>query len=531
LKQFAHYLRRALKPSIYFSALLICASCAQTGLPSGGAKDTEGPKVVQSQPEFGETNYDKSFFSLEFDEYVVGTQINNELIISPPLPEGSETTVKGKKLIIEFADSLKTNTTYILSLRKGIRDLNESNVLDSNIWVFSTGPFLDSGDVKGMLFDAFTKEALKDAMVMLYLNQGDSLAYKDQPDYLVQSDENGQFNFAYLPAELDFKIVGLVDENADYLFSMPSESIGFNQERIAPGNDSLKLYFFKEESSLAYVKDYRQFDAHHIQLKFSEPIWDLKVSGIGFDILLEDYDTDFRLDSVFLNLNYKGRELADSLQIRVQLNESVSDTFYLVQNFLDSNARFCFPKISKRIEMGSAIQFTSYREISAQEKAELWLFNETDTHKLLLESRSYHDFSAELPDTLNGKYKFLIPDSVFYLNPIYYSDSSVGSLEVYKPDDAPDIKVLSDAGPNIIVDLLNPKGKAIARIKDSESFVFKDLPVGEYGLRLIRDANRNGYWTSGNYLEKRQAEKVYYYPDVISLKKGFDFEADWNPKD
>ena len=49
-----------------------------------------------------------------------------------------------------------------------------------------------------------------------------------------------------------------------------------------------------------------------------------------------------------------------------------------------------------------------------------------------------------------------------------------------------------------------------------------------YYARLFIDENGNGKWDSGNYKEKRQSEKIYYYPYDIELRAFWDVEEVWN---
>ena len=55
-------------------------------------------------------------------------------------------------------------------------------------------------------------------------------------------------------------------------------------------------------------------------------------------------------------------------------------------------------------------------------------------------------------------------------------------------------------------------------------FTFNTLKPGKYYLRLIEDTNGNGVFDTGNYLEKRQPERVIYYNELIDAPEG------WFPK-
>ena len=56
---------------------------------------------------------------------------------------------------------------------------------------------------------------------------------------------------------------------------------------------------------------------------------------------------------------------------------------------------------------------------------------------------------------------------------------------------------------------------------------FHDLKPGEYFVRLIVDTDDNAAFTPGDYPD-RAPEEVYYYPQAISIKKGFTSEERWD---
>jgi hypothetical protein len=56
---------------------------------------------------------------------------------------------------------------------------------------------------------------------------------------------------------------------------------------------------------------------------------------------------------------------------------------------------------------------------------------------------------------------------------------------------------------------------------------YKYIEAGKYGVRLVYDSNRDGQWTTGDYDENRQPEKVIYYPDPIEIRSNWDMELDW----
>lgn len=58
-------------------------------------------------------------------------------------------------------------------------------------------------------------------------------------------------------------------------------------------------------------------------------------------------------------------------------------------------------------------------------------------------------------------------------------------------------------------------------------FRLEYLTPGKYILKLIYDSNSNRKWDSGNYLEKLQPEKVYYYPKSLEVRGNWEIEELW----
>ncbi len=92
----------------------------------------------------------------------------------------------------------------------------------------------------------------------------------------------------------------------------------------------------------------------------------------------------------------------------------------------------------------------------------------------------------------------------------------------------------------LIFELAKHTGKEVIQIITKEDKVIKQQAATEpkvkfeyikpdtYYARLFIDENGNGVWDTGNYKEKRQAEKIYYYPYDIELRAFWDVEEVWN---
>lgn len=93
------------------------------------------------------------------------------------------------------------------------------------------------------------------------------------------------------------------------------------------------------------------------------------------------------------------------------------------------------------------------------------------------------------------------------------------------------IQGLADSIP-AFVELLNGNDEPVrkATVKDGGA-LFMNLPPAGYYARLIRDANRNDRWDTGNYAEKLQPETVFYYPKKIEVMKNWQLEIQDPPWD
>ena len=80
-----------------------------------------------------------------------------------------------------------------------------------------------------------------------------------------------------------------------------------------------------------------------------------------------------------------------------------------------------------------------------------------------------------------------------------------------------------------IVEILTDKGDVIAaEIRENNDPVFfESVEPRIYTLRIIYDDNKNGVWDTGNFLEKKQAEQIIYYPKKIDVRANWDVEQEF----
>src|SRR5690554_4410425 len=188
-KQGFNLKHRLLYIPIALLLLLSFVDCAKKGTPSGGPRDTIPPIIVQSNPENFTTNFTGNEIEIRFDEYIKLKDISKELIIFPPMKYTPIITPisTSKTLKIKLIDTLRPNTTYSFNFGKSIVDNNEGNQFEYFKYIFSTGNYIDSLKLSGVVRDAELISPEIPATVMLYKaheNFTDSLVYSEKPTYI-----------------------------------------------------------------------------------------------------------------------------------------------------------------------------------------------------------------------------------------------------------------------------------------------------------------------------------------------------------
>ena len=250
-----------IKARISLLVVFLILGCANRGNPTGGEIDMEPPVVLKSSPENFTNNFKAEEIEIIFDEYIRLSNIQKELIISPPIqpqplimPLGSASKI----LTISGLDSLSENTTYSFHFGESIEDNNEKNPLINYRYVFSTGDYVDSLSIKGNVFDAFNREISENINVLLYEIDSlftDSIIYREKPKYVGRViDTTNQFLIQNIK-EGKYLIIALEEENKDYTFQNKIDKIGFIEDYIELPKDSvINLKVFNEKLNLKIGK-------------------------------------------------------------------------------------------------------------------------------------------------------------------------------------------------------------------------------------------------------------------------------------
>jgi len=219
------------------AGLLLCivlANCANVMSPTGGPRDEDPPEILRSNPPNYSPNYDGEQIRVYFDEYITLHNLRQQLLVSPPLENDPDIRVRGRSIIIDIKDELRPNTTYNIFLGDAIRDITEGNAIPNFQYVFSTGDYVDSLSLGGMVIDAYTLDPAEGISVMLYDDIYDSIPYKERPVYFAKTNKEGLFTISNM-AEGEYLIFVLADVNTNFLYDLPNEKIAFLDSLVRPG--------------------------------------------------------------------------------------------------------------------------------------------------------------------------------------------------------------------------------------------------------------------------------------------------------
>lgn len=537
---------------LLFVALVFAFGCAQQVGPTGGPKDTAPPKIVESEPENFSTGFKGNNIIIRFDEFVQLKDLNSKLIISPPLKENPVFRIRGKALEISFEDTLYPNTTYNFQFGDGIVDINESNILDSNRFVFSTGDKLDSLFIYGKVKNAFDLKPEKKVLVMLYREFEDSLPYKSRPIYFAKTTDDGSFRIQYL-REGQYKMFALKDGNSNYLYDLPEEAIGYNEAPLSAGDtvESEVMFFKEDQLKQMLVRGY----AEH----FGKIVFVFAKAAEKVKIVLLNHPTDKSWyvgeltpgkDSLVYWLTH-AKDM-DTLKLQVWDDKEIMDTVEIILPQKEEKGikklkslQPSFPEkliLSTNVRGGQAFDLFSPLIIEAQNPVavytveNIFLVEKKDTIKFTIASAdlSKRKYRVEYKWKENTDYTLFIPPAAF--TDIYGlpNDSLNISFKTRKTEEYGTIilKIKNeDITPGIqyIVQLMDKSENIIQEkiLQRGSELKFEKVLVSSYKLKMIFDRNKNGKWDTGNYLKKIQPEKVIYYSDKVELKPKFDLDIEW----
>ncbi len=523
------------KYSLFLAAIVIALAlthCAKRGTPTGGPIDETPPEILRAFPDNYSVNFKNQVIEVTFDEYIKLEDLQKQLVISPPLKNRPTIKPQGgasKKLTIEITDTLLDNTTYVLNFGQSVVDNTEGNPYPFFKYIFSTGTYIDSLKISGRVSDALTFKTDDFVNVMLYeVNESytDSVVYNQQPRYVVNTlDSLTTFTMENLKAG-QYRMVALKEKSSNLKFDPKTDKIGFVSDVITVPTDEefvVQLYEPEQDKELRRAS---QVGQSRIQIGYAGALDSMKISPIDKSLITasritkeEDKDTlnywyqpTLERDSLALNIEFK--DFKKTLTARLKAGQD-KDSLIIIK----------FGQFSLR----DPIQFTATTPISQLDATQM---------KLIDKDSIAQEFTVELDSLKNiATYNFkAIPEQKYNLQLLpgaitdFYGkthDTITSVFSTRAASDLGNIPINLSGGSSfpVIVQIVTETLEVTAEIIVDKNgpIVFDYLPPNKYYIRMIYDANDNGRYDPGNFLENLQPEKVVYFPDLIPLQANWDY--------
>jgi len=521
---------------------VIIVSCAQISPLVGGDKDIYAPTIDSSKtfPINGALNFNGNQIQIKFNEYIKLNNPNDNIIITPQLAQKPDITSKNKTFNLVFNETLQENTTYVINFNGAIQDITEKN--DSVFqYVFSTGSYIDSLSIEGLVKDSYTNQPINNCFIAIYKAnsaiQFDSIPYLEKPTYIGQTNTLGEYKIDYLKGGV-YYVFAFTDLNKNMKFDRDNEKVGFLSEKALFINDNIKnvdfrLFPVKSDKTILTKSEFtypgklevvfnkapKSFSLrsnvevveqgtlkqdsliYWVTQKPSQNILFYTSINNGEDDTLKPFlknrpKTDPVTNLTFLSNLTPGNLLLPNQDFVLSINEPILhvnmdkihfyvadstqiDVDYQVDNLLNVTF-YTFDKKVAYFQVDSAAIESFYGNINSQPK-----------------TFSFENLIAE-----------------DYYGTLYINADSLHDQYVFE---------LLDSKQNVIKTLTLKKGES--------KLIFKNLEPGKYQLRAIKDDDLDEKWNSGSIKKEIQAEKVYYYTDEIKIRSKWNLEIEWLIKD
>lgn len=175
--------------------------------------DQTPPTLVATSPEDGATNVTERTLRVAFSERIAPGTAARAVRVVPEGASPPRVRVRGDEIEIRF-DSLRTSTTYVVTVGTELADERNVRLTSPIIVAFATGDRIDRGEITGTVRNPRTGGAASGLVVLAYASATPDLSAA--PDYRTEIGSDGRFRLAYLRPET-FTVFALADRNRNGL--------------------------------------------------------------------------------------------------------------------------------------------------------------------------------------------------------------------------------------------------------------------------------------------------------------------------
>ncbi|HUN65590.1 MAG TPA: Ig-like domain-containing protein [Bacteroidota bacterium] len=552
--------RMSVRPAFIRSAVamilaLFLFSCAGQVPPSGGPPDKTPPVVVSTYPTAGTLNFHDHRLAVNFNKYINSTKTREALFISPHISHLTfDWSYKGVE--IQFTDTLRPSTTYILLIGTDAEDTHGNRLAQAFTLPFSTGDRIDSASISGRIYDPNPGGL----MLFAYRLDGrlaDTLnPSRTKPDFLTQTGADGSFSLLNLPPG-HYRLLAVLDDYKDLLYDKQTDRYGvLPADLVLPEESSkitrLRFMMSVEDTSAPFLSSFKAETQRKFHLKFSKPVdpagvtvssvslfdttkkSSLTVQDISFtDSWTDAYVTTSPMDSpAVYRIGLNG--IADRAGNRLSAGQSslfsdgsrTADTGRPVVKLITGADSL------KNIDPGDTIALTFSKPVrremfghgftlldSLRKNVPVRLQWQNSSSAFIAGvSLNYDEWytARMILDSLNDFGEPKYHDSTLVRRFRTMSEESLGSIDGTVTDELP-----RSPGRCIIVlqDVLSRKaGGRKIQLDSLGAFSIDHVKEGKYRIWAFRDADSNGVYTFGTPFPFRPSERFTVYPDTLKIR-------------
>ena len=534
------------------AALSLLVSCAAVQSPPGGPKDETPPELVETIPGDGTINFKGGRVELVFSEFVDANSVQKAIHILPTLPEVPTLVYKGRKVFVEFPDSLSENQTYIVVIDRNLSDEHNITVAQGIQVAFATGDKIDQGSISGNVAHS------KTASVHLWKIQNEEDLkdfYKRIPDYVIDAADEGDYEFRFL-SQGRYKIAA-VDQSAS--------GSPISPERMVYG-----------VPGVTYIQIESEGKKENIHIRIPERLGGIKmiqaewIKGTWGRVTFSDDITEFA-DQIRLTIIQQDSSISKPIVFPDPLDESKLN--FILDRFSEEYITVHTPGVIQgedavinsgliRIKIDTTRDTTHVSIVSPDSKFILGVEADTTMPLQVVFSSLVGQKKDTQPFTLLED-SLVIPLDVKWESPIVASitpkenwkERTRYTLQISQdPIDPMYGRGLKDSVVTVSFKTADYQGfgmliiscadtvseSLVAEITEMEKeprsfrtvvnskgiFNMKQIPEGNYSLSFFLDSDGSNTYSHGNIDPYQPSEWFYVYPDTVKIRTNWDLELD-----
>lgn len=514
-----------MKFKLILGCSLLLWGCAQIRMVEGGAKDTAPPVLLSSDTPDSLLNWKGQGFELTWDEYVAIEDVTNQITFSPPLQFPLNVVAKGKKVIVSWSDTLRSETTYQVDFGNSIVDITEGNPASlTRIW--STGSVLDSLELSGIVINGWTGQPVDQALVQL-LSSSFDLEKVNKPSYQVKTNKEGKFTFHCLPAS-SFYLLAFEDKNKSGRWEEGEWlDTDMNLWMTSQENSDISCVLSQNVGSEPKIGEVTVDSAGWASWNW-DPSWKLPefVPSNEEEIWENNWTIERLNDSILVSWVGNVDNAFHPLKLKFENGMTDSISVPAFEERWKRNPYFEKVKEKKVMQNQPCVLPLPYPSSGVQSNKWKWKKDKEEWPVEIVLKDKYAELSTQ--GLVPGKYNLqILPKAAYYRDYMWVSDTVNYTVQILGPEDIGQLQVKSMLSADFWWSLTDEKGN-IQTISGAQlmSTGISAIP-GTYTLRAVEEKDHLRFWDGLNWKMQIEPEVVHVFPQPIVIRANWNQVLDW----